>query len=472
MRTRRAPQIRAFLDGHEMIADLFAGGGGVSTGILQALGRAPDVAINHSPAAIAVHKANHPSTRHYLKSVWEVSPLEACRGRRVGFLWLSPDCRHFSRAKGRKPVDRKIRGLAWAAIKWAEQVRPRIICLENVAEFMTWGPLDADGMPIPGRAGETFRKWLNRLRALGYAVDFRELVAADYGAPTIRRRFFLVARCDGLPIEWPEPTHGEGTGTPWRSAAEIIDWSIPCRSIFGREKPLAEATIARCFKGLDRYVINAKRPGPFIIRHGHYSHRTGAGLREGCGAGTFRGQSLEAPLATVCATNDKHLVCPVITKHYGGMVGNPVTDPLGTITARDHHALTAAYVLKMYGTGVGSSMQAPLPTVTAGGNHLFEVRALLEKHAERRAPTLFDDPLGVVRIDGEAYAIVDVGMRMLVPRELYRAHDFPEDYEIAPEFDGKPLTQEKQTAHCGNSVPPPLARRLFAANALGMREAA
>jgi DNA (cytosine-5)-methyltransferase 1 len=472
----RPPQIRAFhLLPDELVVDNFAGGGGASTGIEQAIGRPVDIAINHSAEAIAMHKANHPETRHYQEDIWEVDPREACAGRPVGLLWASPDCTHFSRAKGSQPRRKEIRGLAWVVVRWAEAVRPRVILLENVEEFQTWGPLGEDGMPDPAQAGVEFRAWLARLSDLGYQVEYRTLVAADYGTPTTRRRLFLVARCDGAPIVWPDATHGKGRLASWRPAAEVIDWSLPAPSIFGRSRPLAEATMRRIAEGVRRYVIGAGEP--FIVRHGHYSKITGAGLREGCGAGLFRGQRITDPLATVCATNDKHLVVPLVTKHYGGVVGHEVTRPIGTVTAKDHHALTAAFLTKFYGTSTGAPVQLPLPTVTGQGGHIGEVRAFLMKYygGSKGPPQqqgLFD-PLhtvtskarfGLVVVEGQAYQIVDIGMRMLAPHELFAAQGFPDTYDIAPVFNGKPLTKTGQIALAGNSVCPPVAAALVAAN--------
>lgn len=509
----RPPQIRA-LSG-ELVVDNFAGGGGASTGIDAAIGRPVDIAVNHDPVAIAMHRANHPETKHFCENIWELDPREACGSRPVGLAWFSPDCTHFSRAKGTRPLKKEIRALAWVVIRWAKAVRPRVIVLENVQEFETWGPLGPDGRPDKSRTGRTFRQWLGRLTGLGYSVEFRPLVAADYGTPTTRKRLFLVARRDGKPVVWPEPSHGDGRGESWRTASEIIDWNLSCPSIFTRKRPLAEATLRRIAAGIRRYVVEAANPfiipvthqgdrrvhgideplrtvtaahrgelalvEPFIVRHGHYSTRTGAGLRymKG-GAGTFRGQPLRSPLATVCATNDKHLICPVITKHYGGVVGHDVGRPLGTVTARDHHALTAAFLTKFYGTSVGSSCASPAPTVTAGGGrgggHLGEVRAFLLKYygAEGRAQQqgLFD-PLhtvttkarfGLVTIHGEQYQIADIGMRMLQPHELFAAQGFPEGYEIAPEHNGKPLTKTAQISLVGNSVCPQVAEAVVAAN--------
>lgn len=256
-------------DNLELIVDNFAGGGGASTGIEMATGRPVDIAINHDPAAIAMHKVNHPYTKHYCENIWEVDPVKVCKGRPVGLAWFSPDCTHFSKAKGGKPVDKNIRGLAWVAVKWAKLVHPRVIILENVEEFKTWGPLKGN-YPDPERKGETFNQFVKALKRFGYKVDWRELRACDYGAPTIRKRFFMIARCDGQPIVWPEPTHGDPDGIevrcgllkPWRTAAEIIDWSIPCPSIFERKRPLAEKTMRRIARGIKKFIID--NPNPYI----------------------------------------------------------------------------------------------------------------------------------------------------------------------------------------------------------------
>ncbi len=508
----RPPQLRASFESSDLIVDSFAGGGGASTGIEWALGRSPDIAINHDAQAIRMHGLNHPGTKHFQEDIWAVDPKEACGSNPVALLWASPDCRHFSRAKGTAPVKKEIRGLAWVVTRWAKAVRPRVIVLENVEEFQTWGPLLADGRPDRSRGGRTFRAWLAQLRNCGYEVQFRTLVAADFGAPTTRKRLYLIARCDGQPIIWPEATHGKGREFSWRPAYEIIDWAQPCPSIFERRRPLAEATLMRIAKGCDRYVFgnadpfivplthqgdsrvhNIREPlrtvtgahrgelalcEPFVVRHGHYSTITGAGLREGCGAGTFRGQRLSQPLATVCATNDKNLIAPIITKHYGGVVGHRVDKTLGTVTSRDHHSLTAGFFTKFYGTSIGASMQVPLPTVTAnnkGGGHIAEVRAFLLRYngtgvgadVQLPLPTITTKPrFGLVTVEGEDYALSDIGMRMLIPRELYRAQGFPDTYVI----DG--FTKEAQIRLCGNSVSPNVAKAIVAANLLGERAVA
>lgn len=433
----------------ELIIDNFAGGGGASCGIELALGRHVDIAINHDPEAVGMHAMNHPQTEHHCESVWDVDPLDLVKGRPVGLAWFSPDCKHFSKAKGGKPRDKKIRGLAWVAMRWAALVRPRVIFLENVEEFKTWGPLLEDGNPCPQRKGDTFRSFVRQLQEKGYVVDWRELRACDFGAPTIRKRLFLIARCDGKPIVWPEPTHGAPTSAavlakqrkPWRTAAECIDWSIQCPSIFERTKPLAEATQRRIARGLRRYVIDSA--DPFIVKLqqnsigqplGEPLHTVMAGatrfglvspvltecanatsqrtfradepLRTQCaevkgghfalasatmiqtGYGERPGQAprapgLDKPLGTAVAGGVKHaLVSAFLAKHYGGneTPGADLRDPASTITSKDHHALVTSNLVKLRGECTGSAAGEPVPTITGGGTHIGEVRAFLVKY--------------------------------------------------------------------------------------------
>lgn len=489
---------------HELVVDLFAGGGGASTGIEQAIGRHVDIAINHAADAVALHQANHPQTLHFVSDVFEVDPLVVADGRPVGLLWASPDCKHFSKAKGGKPVNKNIRSLAWVVVKWAKLVRPRVICLENVEEFQTWGPLLKDGRPCPDRKGRTFARWKQALEGLGYHVEHRELRACDYGAPTIRKRLFLVARCDGMPIVWPAQTHAEkpakGSGLkPWRTAAECIDWSIPCPSIFERERPLADATLRRIAHGVMRYVINAAEP--YVVRIGHTGHgdsgkvrsvrepvstitskaehllcsptlvQTGYGEREGQAP---RAPGLHKPLGTVVAGAAKHaLVAAFLAKHYTGVVGSDLRDPIGTVTSVDHHSLVASSMVKLRGTSNSAATDAPLGTISAQGTHHAEVRAFLTAYYGSDQDTPLDDPLhtvttkprfGLVTVAGQQYAIADIGMRMLQPRELYRAQGFPDTYIIDRGADGRLLPKDAQVRMCGNSVCPPLARALVAAN--------
>lgn len=463
---------------NEIIVDNFAGGGGASTGIELALGRHVNVAINHDPEAVSMHQANHPQTVHHCESVWEVNPREVMPGRKIGLLWLSPDCKHFSKAKGGKPVEKKIRGLAWVALRWAATRKPRVIMLENVEEFVTWGPLvegsegsDGNMRPCPKNKGREFNAFRNALKRQGYTVDHKELRACDYGTPTIRKRLFLIARCDGQPIVWPEPTHfdpkieevrhrerGEKRRPAWRTAAECMDWSIPCPSIFERKKPLAEATLRRIAKGIMRYVVNAAEP--FIV-----------------------------PLRTQCAqTKGGHfaLATANLVKHYTGVVGSDLRDPVGTVTSVDHHSLVTSNLIKMRGDNIGQPDTEPLHTVSAQGTHFAEVRAFLIKYyGNEREGIEIDGPLhtvtardrfGIVTVEGEEYAINDIGLRMLAPRELFRAQGFPENYIIdrglAIDQEGniiwKPLTKTAQVRMVGNSVCPPLAAALVRANCADM----
>ncbi len=497
----RPPIIRAFSD-DELVVDNFAGGGGASTGMELALGRSPDIAINHSAEAIAMHKLNHPSTKHFIEDIWEVDPKEACGGRPVGIAWFSLDCTHFSRAKGNVPRSKDIRGLAWVVIRWAREVGPRIIVLENVEEFQTWGPLDDTGRPDHLRAGETFQEWLRALATCGYTVEFKSLVAADYGTPTTRRRLFLVARRDGASIVWPEATHGKQTTSPWHTAAEVIDWSIDCPSIFERRRPLADATLRRIAAGIRRYVLDSGHP--FIVPITHRGDDRVHGIDEPVrtvtaahrgelalvsptlvtvGYGERIGQSprvpgLDKPLGTIVAQGRKHaLVAAFLTKHFGGVVGQPMERPAPTVTSRDHTALSCAFLSKFYGTSTGSSCDLPLPTVLAGGDHggghLAAVKAFLIKFYKSGGQwNEIGDPLhtvtakgrfGLVTVAGEDYQIVDVGMRMLQPHELYRAQGFPETYDIEPVVDGKTITKTTQIALAGNAVCPQVAAAVVAA---------
>jgi DNA (cytosine-5)-methyltransferase 1 len=496
-----------------LIVDLFAGGGGASLAIETALGRSPDIAVNHDPEAVAMHAANHPATRHLCGDVWDVRPRQVCDGRPVELLWASPDCTFHSKARGGKPFrDPKSavgrRGLAWVVTRWARDVRPRVICLENVEEFEDWGPLGEDGRPDPARRGLTFRRWVGTLKAAGYAVEWRELRACDYGAPTSRKRLFLVARSDGLPIVWPLPTHGPGR-IPYRTAAECIDWSIPCPSIFGRRKPLAEKTLRRIARGIRRFVLDAADPFIIPTTHGgddrvhsirdplrtitsahrgehaivaptlvknmtnnvgqrtdaplstiltgnhHYlvaptMVQTGYGEREGQAP---RVLDLHKPLTTVVADGQKHaLVSAFLAKHFGGHEGpgSSLSLPFGTVTCRDHHAIVTAsvqgdrrgevraFLTKYYGTSDGQQAQLPLGTVTTR------------------------DRFGIVIVRGEAYEISDIGMRMLQPRELFRAQGFPDSYVIDPP--DSPLSKTAQVRMCGNSVSPPPAVAILKAN--------
>lgn len=442
----------------EIIVDNFAGGGGASTGIEMAIGRSVDIAINHDTAAIAMHKVNHPGTEHYCESVWEVDPVKACKGRSVALAWFSPDCKHFSKAKGGKPVEKSVRGLAWVAVKWAKKVKPRVIMLENVEEFRTWGPLlkDAKGdlYPDPDKKGETFDLFIKALKKSGYQVDFRELRACDYGAPTIRKRFFMIARCDGQPIVWPEPTHGDperlevqcGLLKPWRTAAEIIDWSIPCQSIFERNKPLVENTMTRIYRGLQKFIIENENPfiAPVEFSTNNHVEEVAAFLMSYHSEtieGEVRGLSLDQPIHTLDTSNRFGLVTSHIIKFKGDNIGHKTNKPLQTITASGmHFGEVRAFLMKYYGTEIGQSIDKPLHTI----------------------PT--HDRFGLVTFHGEDYQIIDIKMRMLKPHELFAAQGFPLDYIIDRDIEGKAYPITEQVARCGNAVPPPMPAALVRAN--------
>ena len=526
----------------EIVVDMFAGAGGASCGLEMA-----DIhvhaAINHDPVAVSLHARNHPETEHHVQDVYTLSPQWVTRGRRVGLLWMSPDCTHHSKAKGGAPT-RNVRRRELAMVlvdRWIPELgdrAPRVVILENVEEFAEWGPLDNKGRIIEAAKGERFRTFVRKLRSCGYRVDWRELRACDYGAPTTRKRLFVVARRDGRPVVWPEPTHGpkdslavlSGKLKPYRTAAECVDWTAPARSIFVRSKPLAEATQRRIAEGIRRYVLGAGEP--FIVSANHTT-------RDGTYR-CFRGQTIDAPLGTVTqspgfavatpvlmtnttghapsglgvpvptvATGDHHfLTAPILSRQFGNSVGQtveaphptitqsnhdmlvtasmvkmrganigaPVDEPLRTVSAQgQHHALTTATLIKYYGTGGGSDAGAPLHTVTAK-DRMGLVCAELDADGARYAQTL--DWLrrwGVIGPDAEAeivirgvvYRIVDIAMRMLAPRELYRAQGFPDTYVIAPECGGKPISKTAQVRMCGNSVPPQFVAALVTANGPG-----
>lgn len=541
----------------ELIVDLFAGGGGASLGIEMALGRSPDIAVNHDADAIRMHAVNHPRTLHLQRNVWQVDPLDHVGHRRVGLLWASPDCKHHSKAKGGKPLKRNIRDLAWVVVHWAKRARPRVIMLENVEEFRDWGPLTAEGRPCPDRKGQTFARWTGELRRLGYKVEHRELSAKDYGidsfpaAPTLRKRLFLIARRDGRKIVWPKQSHGApdslpvkaGKLKPWRTAAEIIDWWRPCPSIFltreegraiGCNRPLADNTMARIAKGVQRYVIDAAKP--FIVPVTHAGdarvnsvdeplrtitcaprgeHALVSAVITGCGGrmGQSPPKPLTAPMNTVTAKADQvvaavHLskfsensvgtmpdgplhtvmagaprhavVSAFLAQHNGGMVGHDAREPVSTIVGKGcTQAVTAAHLMSLHGSDRrDQTVGAPAPTICAGGGHLAEVRAFLTKYYRTAVGQSLNEPahtvtaedrLGLVVVEGEPFQIVDIGMRMLTPRELFRAQGFPDSYQIEKDADGRRFTSTIAVRCCGNSVCPPVAAALVSANCADLR---
>lgn len=440
----------------ELIVDNFAGGGGASTGIEMATGYSVDIAINHDPEAIRMHKTNHPSTRHYCESVWDVDPVKVCSGRPVALAWFSPDCKHFSKAKGGKPKDKNIRGLAWVACRWAGLVRPRVIMLENVEEFKTWGPLNRAHRPIKKKQGVTYQKFVSQLQEMGYEVQTRELVAADYGAPTMRKRFFLIARCDGRPITWPEPTHApadskavqSGRLKPYAGAYTQIDFSLPCPSIFDTSeeikqkygiravRPLAEKTMRRIARGIKKFVLD--NPEPFIVNRKAYAliqyHSETA-------AHEVRGQGIREPIMTVDGSNRYGLVAGFLSKFYKSGIGQDLREPLHTVTTSPgHFGEVRAFLVKYYGQGTGQTVTEPLDTI----------------------PT--HDRFGLVAIKGVDYQIVDIGLRMLEPKELYGCQGFPDDYIIDHDYSGKSYPRSEQVIRCGNAVCPPIPAAMVRAN--------
>lgn len=476
----------------ELIVDNFAGGGGASTGIEMATGVSVDIAINHDPKAIRMHKTNHPDTRHYCESVWDVDPVEACGGRRVALAWFSPDCKHFSKAKGGKPKDNTIRGLAWVALRWAGKVRPRVIMLENVEEFKTWGPLNRGHRPIKLKQGVTFKKFVGQLEELGYQVQYRELVAADYGAPTMRKRFFLVARCDGRPILWPEPTHAPedsifvaaGMRKPYIGAYTQIDFSLPCPSIFDtteeiKEKygikavrPLTEKTMQRIARGVKKFVLD--NPDPFIIDEE-------TGLRAPCimcNNENNVGASAESPLPTITTGNRNFVVAPTLIQYHSETTkdetrGQGIEAPLMTVDASNRYGLVTSFLSKFYKSGTGQDIREPLHTITCSPGHFGEARALLIKYygqgtgQDIRKPldtVTAQDRFGLVTIHGTDYQIADIGLRMLEPKELYGCQGFPDDYIIDHDSEGKAYPRSEQVRRCGNAVCPPVPAALVKAN--------
>lgn len=540
----------------KIIVDNFAGGGGASTGIEMATGISVDIAINHDPEAIKMHKANHPSTKHYCENVWAVDPVKACGGHPVALAWFSPDCKHFSKAKGGKPKDKNIRGLAWVACRWAGLVRPDVIMLENVEEFKTWGPLNRSHRPIKSKQGVTFKKFVNQLEDLGYRVEYRELVAADYGAPTMRKRFFLIARCDGKPIVWPEPTHGPadseevkaGLLQPYVGAYTQLDFSLPCPSIFDtaeeiKEKygiravrPLAPKTMERIARGLKKFVIDNAEP--FIVQVNHSGAKSdycnsmneplrvitakhGFGIVEPymvqigqtgftadrskdvreplttivsknehcliepklapcvmCNNENNVGASVESPLPTITTGNRNFVVAPTLIQYHSETSGREVRgqtleEPIMTVDGSNRYGLVTSFLSKFYKSGTGQDIREPLHTVTCSPGHFGEVRAFLIKYYGQGTGQDIKEPLdtvtardrfGLVTIQGVDYQIVDIGLRMLEPKELYGCQGFPDDYIIDRDYTGKTYSRSEQVKRCGNAVCPPIPAALVRAN--------
>lgn len=496
----------------ELIVDNFAGGGGASTGIEMATGYSVDIAINHDPKAIQMHKTNHPRTKHYCEDVWQVDPIAACKGNPVGLAWFSPDCKHFSKAKGGKPKDKNIRGLAWVACRWAGLVRPRVIMLENVEEFRTWGPLNRRHHPVKNKQGKTFERFVRQLEELGYEVQFKELVAADYGAPTMRKRFFMIARCDGKSIVWPEPTHAPadseevkaGLLKPYVGAYTQLDFSLPCPSIFDtseeiKEKygiravrPLAPKTMERIARGLKKFVLD--NPEPFIIQCKF--NNDAQDIKKPLGTITTIGSHLlvepylsvnrenhfgsdmREPIHTITSNNQHMLMTPTLIQYHsetaqGEVRGQTIKEPIMTVDGSNRYGLVTSFLSKFYKTCIGQDEREPLHTVTTSAGHFGEVRAFLIKYYGDATGQDIEQPLdtvttkdrfGLVTIEGVDYQIVDIGLRMLEPRELYGCQGFPDDYIIDHDYTGKIYPRTEQVRRCGNAVCPPIPAALVRAN--------
>lgn len=502
-----------------LIIDLFAGGGGASTGLEAALGRPVDIALNHSATALAVHAKNHPQTAHLVADVWKAKPLEVTRGRPVWWLWASPDCTHHSRAKGGKPRQQKIRSLPYAVVRWVREVAPEYVAIENVPEFETWGPLLRNGKPNPKKKGRSFRHWVGELRRFGYTVEWRQLTASDFGTPQRRKRFFLLARRGGRPVVWPEATHGRGLAPHRTAADDVIDWSLPCPSIFlsaaegkaaGVKRPLKPKTLWRIAQGLKRFVFDNPRPFILKVNHGKWEprhesadeplstvtasqrgHAVVAPVLQQSGYGERKGQrarvlDLHAPLGTLVDGQKHALVAAFLAKHFGDpqradgkggvVVGAEVDRPLSTITGTDHHSLAAVTLANFRGTSEAhpgaSDPGEPLPTVSAGGTHVAEVRAFLTAYYGNDASggqqlslplrtVTGRDRFGLVTVAGTEYQIVDIGMRMLQPHELLRAQfgRYAEGYDLS-----LANTKKAKVKLIGNSVCPELAEAIVRVN--------
>ncbi len=428
-----------------MIIDCFAGGGGASVGIEMALGRSVDIAINHDPDAILMHKTNHPNTLHLTEDIFKVDLQKYVNGRHVDLMWASPDCTSHSKAKGGQPRKHGLRILPWAVYKHARNILPDVIIMENVEEIQQWGPLNEKGHPIPERKGEDYKKFITAMQSLGYEFDSRELVAADYGAPTTRKRWYAVFRRDGKQINFPKPTYNKfGTDglKPYKQCGDFIDWSDLGKSIFDREKPLADATQKRIANGIKKYIIDAE--SPYIVRDGNavayiiqYHGETKAG--------DSRGQLLTEPIKTIDTSNRYGLVTAFITKYYKTGIGQGCDEPLHTITTSPgHFGVISAFLVKYYGTGCGQVLNEPLGTITTK-DRFGLVNALVD-------------------IRGERYIISDIFLRMLKPEELKVMQGFPKDYIIDRDYNWKKYPVAKQVARIGNSVVPVMAQKLVEAN--------
>lgn len=427
---------------NDLIIDCFAGGGGASVGIEMVLGRPVDIAVNHDPEAIRMHAANHPDTLHLTEDIFKVDLQKYVGVRKVALMWASPDCTSHSKAKGGQPREKGLRILPWAVFKHAKKILPEVIIMENVEEIQQWGPLDETGRPIKERAGEDYRKFISAMKRIGYVFDCRELIAADYGAPTTRKRWYAIFRRDGKAIKWPEQTHQKDGQPPWLECGDYIDWSDLGKSIFERKKPLADATMKRIANGYIKYVVN--NPKPYIVQN----ELAYAFLIQYHGeqkVGDARGQKLTEPIKTIDTSNRYGLVVAFVTKFYKSGIGQGCNEPLHTITTSPgHFGLISAFLIKYYGTGCGQELNYPLGTITT------------------------KDRFGLVNviteIKGESYILKDIFLRMLKSEELKLMQGFPADYIIDRDASGRPYPVKEQVARIGNSVVPIMAQKLVEVN--------
>lgn len=421
-----------------MIIDCFAGGGGASVGIEMALGKPVDIAINHDPQAIMMHKTNHPDTLHLTEDVFKVNLKKYVGRRHVDLMWASPDCTSHSKAKGGQPRKHGLRILPWAVFKHAKDILPDVIIMENVEEIQQWGPLDEAGRPIKERSGEDYNKFITAMKALGYMFESRELIAADYGAPTTRKRWYAIFRCDGRDIIWPDQTHYKNKEPKWLECGDYVDWSDLGISIFDREKTLADATQKRIANGIRKYIV--ENPTPYIVK----DKRALAFLIQYHGEqkdGDARGQILTEPIKTIDTSNRYGLVTAFITKFYKSGTGQGCDEPIHTITTSPgHFGLVSAFLVKYYGTGCGEVLNEPLATITTR------------------------DRFGLVTVCGEKYAISDIFLRMLKPEELKMMQGFPKDYIIDRDYMWRPYPKSEQVKRIGNSVVPVMAEAIVRAN--------
>ena len=511
-----------------LIIDMFAGGGGASVGIEMALGRSPDIAVNHDPAAILMHRTNHPHTLHLTEDVFEVDLLKYIKGKHVALMWASPDCAQFSKAKGGKPRESGIRMLPWAVYKHAKAVHPDVIIMENVEEIQQWGPLDKNGHPIKEQAGEEYQRFIAAIKSMGYVFDCRELVAADYGAPTTRKRWYAIFRCDGQPIVWPEQTHskdGDVPGTaPWEPIWKYLNLLDFGKSIFGRKKPLAEKTMRRIAAGLDKFVFG--NPEPFIVTVNHGGDKfRGQNIHDplstitakhGYGVVTpyimqigqtgftkVRNRDVKDPLSTIVTKNEHCMISPFLIQYHSETTKDPrgqyVTEPIKTIDTSNRYALVSAFLTKFYKSGTGQGMREPLHTITTSPGHFGQVSILAVEWEQLKKSGIdeetaqkctwvsqfimqyygcgtgqsLDEPLhtvvtkdrfALITILGSEYCIVDIFLRMLSPEELKLAQGFPKDYIIDRDYRWKPYPKSAQVARIGNSVVPIVARAIVEAN--------